>query len=111
MCAEKGVNPWIEVDGGVGPKNAYKVEHEVALYFMSHSVIEVSQCFGSRFSLLFGAKDYAEAKSPLLSPYKTLKSKSSFTFVSGRLADLKSRPFEVEVARFPLQLPDYIFIA
>uniref|UniRef100_A0A0D3FEB9 ribulose-phosphate 3-epimerase n=1 Tax=Oryza barthii TaxID=65489 RepID=A0A0D3FEB9_9ORYZ len=25
LCAEKGVNPWIEVDGGVGPKNAYKV--------------------------------------------------------------------------------------
>ncbi|KAJ6970294.1 ribulose-5-phosphate-3-epimerase [Populus alba x Populus x berolinensis] len=25
MCVEKGVNPWIEVDGGVGPKNAYKV--------------------------------------------------------------------------------------
>lgn len=21
----QGVNPWIEVDGGVGPKNAYKV--------------------------------------------------------------------------------------
>eukprot|EP00894_Picocystis_sp_ML_P002406 jgi/Pico_ML_1/52923/g3559.t1 len=25
MCAAKGVDPWIEVDGGVGPKNAYKV--------------------------------------------------------------------------------------
>ncbi|KAL6498024.1 hypothetical protein OROGR_028421 [Orobanche gracilis] len=24
MCTEKGVNPWIEVDGGVGPMNAYK---------------------------------------------------------------------------------------
>ncbi|KAK2655514.1 hypothetical protein Ddye_008566 [Dipteronia dyeriana] len=24
LCVEKGVNPWIEVDGGVGPKNAYK---------------------------------------------------------------------------------------
>ncbi|CAH2044029.1 unnamed protein product [Thlaspi arvense] len=24
MCVEKGVNPWIEVDGGVTPKNAYK---------------------------------------------------------------------------------------
>ena len=23
----QGVNPWIEVDGGVGPKNAYKVCH------------------------------------------------------------------------------------
>lgn len=25
MCLEKGVNPWIEVDGGVTPGNAYKV--------------------------------------------------------------------------------------
>ncbi|KAK9288490.1 hypothetical protein L1049_016949 [Liquidambar formosana] len=33
----------------------------------------------------------------------------SFTFVPGRLADPKGGPFEVEVARFPLQLPDYIF--
>ncbi|GMI92973.1 SKP1/ASK-interacting protein 16 [Hibiscus trionum] len=33
----------------------------------------------------------------------------SFTFVPGRLADLKGSPFEVQVARFPLQLPDYVF--
>jgi ribulose-phosphate 3-epimerase len=25
MCDAKGVNPWIEVDGGVTPDNAYKV--------------------------------------------------------------------------------------
>eukprot|EP00200_Dunaliella_tertiolecta_P002603 CAMPEP_0202350556 /NCGR_PEP_ID=MMETSP1126-20121109/7580_1 /ASSEMBLY_ACC=CAM_ASM_000457 /TAXON_ID=3047 /ORGANISM="Dunaliella tertiolecta, Strain CCMP1320" /LENGTH=260 /DNA_ID=CAMNT_0048942549 /DNA_START=155 /DNA_END=937 /DNA_ORIENTATION=+ len=25
LCNAKGVNPWIEVDGGVGPDNAYKV--------------------------------------------------------------------------------------
>ena len=25
MCDEAGVDPWIEVDGGVGPANAYKV--------------------------------------------------------------------------------------
>lgn len=25
MCLEKGCNPWIEVDGGVTPENAYKV--------------------------------------------------------------------------------------
>ena len=25
MCDAKGVNPWIEVDGGVSPANAYKV--------------------------------------------------------------------------------------
>ncbi|XP_024996046.1 F-box protein SKIP16 isoform X1 [Cynara cardunculus var. scolymus] len=33
----------------------------------------------------------------------------SFTFLPGRLADPKGSPFEVEVARFPLLLPDYIF--
>ncbi|XP_022874657.1 F-box protein SKIP16-like [Olea europaea var. sylvestris] len=33
----------------------------------------------------------------------------SFTFVPGRLADPKGDQFVAEVARFPLQLPDYIF--
>ncbi|XP_047983111.1 F-box protein SKIP16 isoform X1 [Salvia hispanica] len=33
----------------------------------------------------------------------------SFTFVPGRLVDPEGAPFPVEVARFPLQLPDYIF--
>lgn len=27
MLVLQGVNPWIEVDGGVGPGNAYKVPH------------------------------------------------------------------------------------
>ncbi|KAH6816046.1 SKP1/ASK-interacting protein 16 [Perilla frutescens var. frutescens] len=33
----------------------------------------------------------------------------SFTFVPGRLVDAKGSPFAVEVARFSLQLPDYIY--
>ncbi|KAI3430196.1 ApaG domain-containing protein [Psidium guajava] len=33
----------------------------------------------------------------------------SFTFVPGRLADPKGGPFSVQVAQFPLQLPDYVF--
>ncbi|KAK3031893.1 hypothetical protein RJ639_035203 [Escallonia herrerae] len=33
----------------------------------------------------------------------------SFTFVPGSLADPKGGAFRVEVARFPLQFPDYIF--
>ncbi|CBI36723.3 unnamed protein product, partial [Vitis vinifera] len=33
----------------------------------------------------------------------------AFTFVPGRLADPKGSAFEVEVGRFPLQCPDYIF--
>ncbi|KAK4568170.1 hypothetical protein RGQ29_003805 [Quercus rubra] len=48
MCAEKGVNPWIEVDGGVGPKNAYKVIEAGANALVAGSAV-------------FGAKDYAEA--------------------------------------------------
>ncbi|KAL7607970.1 hypothetical protein Lser_V15G14078 [Lactuca serriola] len=33
----------------------------------------------------------------------------SFTFVPGRLADPKGSTFDVEVAKFPLLLPEYIF--
>ncbi|OVA11071.1 ApaG domain [Macleaya cordata] len=33
----------------------------------------------------------------------------SFTFVPGRLTNPKSSQFDVQVAKFPLQLPDYIF--
>ncbi|CAL5372359.1 unnamed protein product [Camellia sinensis] len=47
MCAEKGVNPWVEVDGGVGPKNAYKVIEAGANALVAGSAV-------------FGAKDYAE---------------------------------------------------
>ncbi|XP_043704841.1 ribulose-phosphate 3-epimerase, chloroplastic [Telopea speciosissima] len=48
MCAEKGVNPWIEVDGGVGPANAYKVIEAGANALVAGSAV-------------FGAKNYAEA--------------------------------------------------
>ncbi|KAK3042755.1 hypothetical protein RJ639_000813 [Escallonia herrerae] len=49
ICAEKGVNPWIEVDGGVGPKNAYKVIEAGANALVAGSAV-------------FGAKDYAEGR-------------------------------------------------
>ncbi|KAJ4750844.1 Ribulose-phosphate 3-epimerase [Rhynchospora pubera] len=48
LCAEKGVNPWIEVDGGVGPKNAYKVIEAGANAIVAGSAV-------------FGAPDYAAA--------------------------------------------------
>ncbi|KAJ1421867.1 Ribulose-phosphate 3-epimerase-like [Sesbania bispinosa] len=48
LCAEKGVNPWIEVDGGVGPANAYKVIEAGANALVAGSAV-------------FGAKDYAAA--------------------------------------------------
>ncbi|GMP78664.1 hypothetical protein CsSME_00034514 [Camellia sinensis var. sinensis] len=58
--------------------------------------------------LLPGEKEFVyESCSHLSSSSGSIE--GSFTFVSGRLADPKSRPFEVEVARFPLQVPDYIF--
>lgn len=48
MCNERGCNPWIEVDGGVTPDNAYKVIEAGANAIVSGSGV-------------FGAKDYAEA--------------------------------------------------
>lgn len=33
----QGVNPWIEVDGGVGPKNAYKVSNLNSFSFGEHT--------------------------------------------------------------------------
>lgn len=48
MCVEKGVNPWIEVDGGVTPNNAYKMIEAGANALVAGSAV-------------FGAKDYAEA--------------------------------------------------
>jgi len=47
-CNEKGVNPWIEVDGGVSPANAYKVINAGANAIVAGSAV-------------FGAKDYAAA--------------------------------------------------
>ena len=49
MCLEKGVNPWIEGDGGVTPANAYKVIEAGANAIVSGSGV-------------FGAKDYAEGE-------------------------------------------------
>jgi len=48
MCEAKGVNPWIEVDGGVGPANAYKVIDAGANAIVAGSAV-------------FNAPDYAEA--------------------------------------------------
>jgi ribulose-phosphate 3-epimerase len=48
QCDALGVNPWIEVDGGVTPENAYKVIDAGANAIVSGSGV-------------FGAKDYATA--------------------------------------------------
>ncbi|KAJ9178542.1 hypothetical protein P3X46_010420 [Hevea brasiliensis] len=58
--------------------------------------------------LLPGERDFVyQSCTPLSTSSGSIE--GSFTFVPGRLVDPKGAPFEVEVARFPLQLPDYIF--
>ena len=48
LCDEKGLDPWIEVDGGIKPGNAWKVLEAGANAIVSGSGV-------------FGATDYAEA--------------------------------------------------
>eukprot|EP00955_Chlamydomonas_euryale_P098278 365130-Chlamydomonas_euryale.AAC.29 len=48
MCKEQGVNPWIQVDGGVTPANAWQVIEAGANALVAGSAV-------------FGAKDYAAA--------------------------------------------------
>mmetsp|Transcript_128304 Transcript_128304/g.357130 ORF Transcript_128304/g.357130 Transcript_128304/m.357130 type:complete len:324 (-) Transcript_128304:470-1441(-) len=48
LCKAKGVDPWIEIDGGVGPKNAYKLMDAGANALVAGSAV-------------FNAPDYAEA--------------------------------------------------
>ncbi|KAH7666732.1 Ribulose-phosphate 3-epimerase protein [Dioscorea alata] len=48
LCVEKGVNPWIEVDGGVTPSNAYKVYiHNIILAnFLTGRMLDYPQVYG-----------------------------------------------------------------
>jgi len=48
MCKAKGVDPWIEIDGGVGPANAHKVVEAGCNAIVAGSAV-------------FNAPDYAEA--------------------------------------------------
>ncbi|KAG6557790.1 hypothetical protein Mapa_000557 [Marchantia paleacea] len=48
ICQEKGINPWIEVDGGVTPTNAWKVIEAGANALVAGSAV-------------YGAKSYADA--------------------------------------------------
>lgn len=48
MCEKRGLNPWIEIDGGVGPKNAYKVMEAGCNAIVAGSAV-------------FNAPDYAAA--------------------------------------------------
>lgn len=53
MCNEQGVNPWIEVDGGVTPDNAWQVIEAGANAIVAGSAV-------------FGADDYAAGRVPAL---------------------------------------------
>ena len=53
MCQEQGADPWIEVDGGVTPENAYQVIEVGANAIVSGSGV-------------FKAPSYAGGRSPLL---------------------------------------------
>ena len=48
MCNARGVNPWLEIDGGVTPENAYLIKEAGCNAIVSGSGI-------------YGAKDYAAA--------------------------------------------------
>ncbi|CAL5444916.1 unnamed protein product [Camellia sinensis] len=82
MCAEKGVNPWIEVDGGVGPKNAYKVIEAGANALVAGSAV-------------FGAKDYAEGMDShnFYDNYKRIKNQQ-------KTRSCRSMKFEVQKLLF-----------
>ncbi|KAI6695968.1 hypothetical protein NL676_023678 [Syzygium grande] len=55
-----------------------------------------------------GGKEFVyESCTTLGSPRGSIE--GAFTFVPGRLADPKGGPFSVQVAQFPLELPDYVF--
>ncbi|KAE8723869.1 F-box protein SKIP16 [Hibiscus syriacus] len=62
-----------------------------------------------KFPILHPGEDefVYESCTPLSCPSGSIE--GSFSFVPGRLADPKGGPFEVQVARFPLQKPDYVF--
>ena len=48
MCNARGVNPWLEIDGGVTPENAYLIKEVGCNAIVSGSGV-------------YGAKDYAAA--------------------------------------------------
>ncbi|KAK3414477.1 hypothetical protein EUGRSUZ_H00342 [Eucalyptus grandis] len=62
-----------------------------------------------KFPLLHsGGKEFVyESCTHLKSPRGSIE--GAFTFVPGRMADPKGSFFSVQVAQFPLQLPDYVF--
>lgn len=59
LVVTQGVNPWIEVDGGVTPKNAYKVNHipfrftlQRTKFLITRNLLLCKNPFTSLFSML-----------------------------------------------------------
>lgn len=57
MCNDLGVNPWIEIDGGVTPANAYKLIDAGANALVAGSAV-------------FGAKSYKDGADPVCLPVR-----------------------------------------
>ena len=57
MCNDMGVNPWIEIDGGVTPANAYKLIDAGANALVAGSAV-------------FGAKSYKDGASLVYLPIR-----------------------------------------
>lgn len=94
------------------------VYHSSCQLYWRHWIIRVNDAVVSdfnaeavigKFPLLQpdGEEFVYESGTPLPSSPGSLE--GDFTFVPGRLLDRKGRPFDVEVARFPLEVPEYIF--
>ena len=56
MCKAKGVNPWIEVDGGVNPANAYKMIDAGANALVTGSAVFNSPDYAAAIAGIKGSK-------------------------------------------------------
>lgn len=56
MCKAKGVNPWIEVDGGVNPANAYKMIDAGANALVAGSAVFNSPDYAAAIAGIKGSK-------------------------------------------------------
>mmetsp|Transcript_20675 Transcript_20675/g.45361 ORF Transcript_20675/g.45361 Transcript_20675/m.45361 type:complete len:242 (-) Transcript_20675:87-812(-) len=56
LCTARGLNPWIEVDGGIGPKNSYKVVEAGCTAIVAGSAVFKAPDYAQAISLIRAAK-------------------------------------------------------
>ncbi|CAH1412235.1 unnamed protein product [Lactuca virosa] len=78
-------------------------------YMFAYSIHINGEAVIGQFPLLRPGKKEFVYESCTMSASSPGSIEGSFTFVPGRLADPKGSTFDVEVAKFPLLLPEYIF--